>query len=88
MFTDALADLDPHALDGFQETDAVAPILQRNGAVDRTGPRPSCSPGSPPRPGCCWLDDLHWADPASLELLDHLVRHPVHAPSRPGRDTP
>ncbi|MFJ3881766.1 ATP-binding protein [Streptomyces sp. NPDC090077] len=22
------------------------------------------------------LDDLHWADPASLELLDHLVRHP------------
>ncbi|MFD5427168.1 ATP-binding protein [Streptomyces sp. NPDC127084] len=23
------------------------------------------------------LDDLHWADPASLELLDHLVRHPV-----------
>ncbi|MBV6701812.1 AAA family ATPase [Kitasatospora aureofaciens] len=26
------------------------------------------------------LDDLHWADPASLELLDHLVRHPVSAP--------
>ncbi|MCX4544159.1 LuxR family transcriptional regulator [Streptomyces sp. NBC_01565] len=26
------------------------------------------------------LDDLHWADPASLELLDHLVRHPLHAP--------
>ncbi|MDX2395976.1 AAA family ATPase [Streptomyces sp. DK15] len=26
------------------------------------------------------LDDLHWADPASLELLDHLVRHPVPAP--------
>ncbi|MEU2158015.1 AAA family ATPase [Streptomyces sp. NPDC019396] len=23
------------------------------------------------------LDDLHWADPGSLELLDHLVRHPV-----------
>ena len=23
------------------------------------------------------LDDLHWADPASLELLDHLIRHPV-----------
>ncbi|UUU19944.1 helix-turn-helix transcriptional regulator [Streptomyces sp. DSM 40750] len=22
------------------------------------------------------LDDVHWADPASLELLDHLVRHP------------
>nr|WSX52379.1 AAA family ATPase [Streptomyces sp. NBC_00974] len=26
------------------------------------------------------LDDLHWADPASLELLDHLVRHPPRAP--------
>lgn len=26
------------------------------------------------------LDDLHWADPASLELVDHLVRHPVKAP--------
>ncbi|WP_416980147.1 helix-turn-helix transcriptional regulator [Streptomyces sp. T028] len=25
------------------------------------------------------LDDLHWADPASLELLDHLVRHPPRA---------
>ncbi|WP_327322008.1 helix-turn-helix transcriptional regulator [Streptomyces sp. NBC_01210] len=23
------------------------------------------------------LDDLHWADPASLELLDHVIRHPV-----------
>ncbi|WNZ13903.1 hypothetical protein [Streptomyces sp. 11x1] len=22
------------------------------------------------------LDDVHWADPASLELLDHRVRHP------------
>ncbi|MEV7728443.1 AAA family ATPase [Streptomyces sp. NPDC087917] len=27
------------------------------------------------------LDDLHWADPASLELLDHLVRHPLRAPA-------
>ncbi|MES5823252.1 AAA family ATPase [Streptomyces sp. RG80] len=26
------------------------------------------------------LDDLHWADPASLELLDHIVRHPPNAP--------
>ncbi|WP_367319343.1 AAA family ATPase [Streptomyces sp. HUAS ZL42] len=23
------------------------------------------------------IDDLHWADPASRELVDHLVRHPV-----------
>ncbi|MFI1682125.1 AAA family ATPase [Streptomyces sp. NPDC020607] len=26
------------------------------------------------------LDDLHWADEATVELVDHLVRHPVRAP--------
>ncbi|MEV6598250.1 AAA family ATPase [Actinoplanes sp. NPDC051346] len=26
------------------------------------------------------LDDLHWADDGSLELLDHLMRHPPRAP--------
>ncbi|MFE7044626.1 AAA family ATPase [Streptomyces atratus] len=26
------------------------------------------------------LDDMHWADPGSLELLDHLIRHPVPSP--------
>ncbi|MFI5492896.1 helix-turn-helix transcriptional regulator [Actinoplanes sp. NPDC051859] len=26
------------------------------------------------------LDDLHWADDSSLELLDHLLRHPPRAP--------
>ncbi|GGQ76747.1 helix-turn-helix transcriptional regulator [Couchioplanes azureus] len=26
------------------------------------------------------LDDLHWADDGSLELLDHLMRHPPGAP--------
>ncbi|EWM09979.1 PE-PGRS family protein [Kutzneria sp. 744] len=39
------------------------------------------------------LDDLHWADPASLELVDHLVRHPVPSPlllvvARRDRQTP
>lgn len=39
------------------------------------------------------LDDFHWADPASLELLDHLIRHPVHGRvllvvTRRGRQTP
>ncbi|MGW7259499.1 ATP-binding protein [Streptomyces sp. NPDC054834] len=24
------------------------------------------------------IDDLHWADPASRELVDHLIRHPAH----------
>ncbi|WP_279582637.1 AAA family ATPase [Fodinicola feengrottensis] len=26
------------------------------------------------------LDDVHWADPASIELLEHLRRHPPRAP--------
>ncbi|MEU4262894.1 helix-turn-helix transcriptional regulator [Streptomyces argenteolus] len=39
------------------------------------------------------LDDVHWADPASVELLDHLVRHPVPGPvvlvvARRDRQTP
>ena len=39
------------------------------------------------------LDDLHWADPASLELVDYLVRHPVRTSvllivSHRGRQTP
>uniref|UniRef100_A0AAU2K5E3 AAA family ATPase n=1 Tax=Streptomyces sp. NBC_00049 TaxID=2903617 RepID=A0AAU2K5E3_9ACTN len=39
------------------------------------------------------LDDMHWADPASLELLDHLARHPVSGPvvlvvARRDRQTP
>ena len=32
------------------------------------------------RPLLVALDDLHWADEASLELLDHLLRHPVQTP--------
>ncbi|MGW2420678.1 helix-turn-helix transcriptional regulator [Streptomyces sp. NPDC001709] len=26
------------------------------------------------------IDDLHWADPASRELVDHLIRHPLRGP--------
>ncbi|MBB5940060.1 helix-turn-helix transcriptional regulator [Streptomyces zagrosensis] len=50
--------------------------------------------GRVPAPGLVvLLDDLHWADAASLELLDHLVRHPVPAPfllavSRRARQSP
>lgn len=84
LFTDALAHLDPHALDGFEEADAVAPLLQRSGAVDRFGLHRSTAVLlarlAAPSGLLLALDDLHWADPASLELLDHLVRHPVHAP--------
>lgn len=84
VFTDALAHLAPHALDGFPETEAVAPLLQRSGAVDRFGLHRSTAVLlarlAAPSGLLLALDDLHWADPASLELLDHLVRHPVHAP--------
>ncbi|MFI1768428.1 AAA family ATPase [Streptomyces sp. NPDC020800] len=39
------------------------------------------------------VDDLHWADPASRELVDHLVRHPARGPvllvvARRARQTP
>lgn len=40
------------------------------------------------------LDDLHWADDSSIELLDHLVRHPPRAgiltavACRPAQGTP
>ncbi|MET7480222.1 AAA family ATPase [Streptomyces sp. NPDC005648] len=97
VFTDALAHLDPHALDGFQETDAVAPLLQRNGTVDRFGLHRSTAALlarlAAPSGLLLALDDLHWADPSSLELLDHLVRHPLHAPvvlavTRRDRQTP
>ncbi len=86
VFTDALAHLGPHALDGFEEkeTEAVAPLLQRSGTVDRFGLHRSTAALlarlAAPSGLLLALDDLHWADPASLELLDHLVRHPVHAP--------
>ncbi|WP_411573403.1 AAA family ATPase, partial [Streptomyces scabiei] len=70
---DALADLDSetgipspfteaHTLDRFAMQRAAAAFLAR---VARTGKGLVVA-----------LDDVHWADPASLELLDHLVRHP------------
>ncbi|MDA0174211.1 AAA family ATPase, partial [Solirubrobacter taibaiensis] len=45
-------------------------------------------------PAVLVLDDLHWADDASLELLDHLIRRPPAAPhllvvsARPGTSLP
>ncbi|MFI2352468.1 AAA family ATPase [Streptomyces sp. NPDC019443] len=69
-FTDALAELDVDAgldsglgvSDRFELHRSVAKLLVR---IAGTGPGLVVA-----------LDDLHWADPASLELLDHLVRHP------------
>ncbi|WP_324618251.1 AAA family ATPase, partial [Streptomyces europaeiscabiei] len=70
---DALADLDietgipspfadVHTVDRFALQRAAAAFLAR---IARTGDGLVVA-----------LDDVHWADPASLELLDHLVRHP------------
>ncbi|MFD3841676.1 ATP-binding protein [Streptomyces sp. NPDC058642] len=76
-FSDALADhdmelTDPGAMDArgdrFGLQRCIAKLLVR---IARSGPGTGLVVA---------LDDLHWADPASLELLDHLVRHPPNAP--------
>jgi DNA-binding CsgD family transcriptional regulator/tetratricopeptide (TPR) repeat protein len=47
-----------------------------------------------PRPAVLILDDLHWADDASLELVSYLLRRPPRAPllvalaHRPGQASP
>ncbi len=44
------------------------------------GPRPARASWRPGQPLVLMLDDLHWADPASLELLGTLLRRPPQAP--------
>lgn len=74
-FSDALADHDKELTDpGARDARGDRFGLQRSIAkllvgIARTGPGLVVA-----------LDDLHWADPASLELLDHIVRHPPNAP--------
>ncbi|MEY9836246.1 AAA family ATPase [Streptacidiphilus sp. EB103A] len=101
-FADAFADLEPAAMHRFPALAELPPALRG------TGETPA-APGTADRFGLYQataallgrlghslvvvLDDLHWADPASLELVDHLVRHPVPAPlllvvSRRERQTP
>ncbi|MGI5196756.1 helix-turn-helix transcriptional regulator [Streptomyces sp. CA-288835] len=90
-FADAFADLEPQALCGFGELAQLAPVL--SGAakwpprvpegrdrfgLHRTMTQALCHLGGERL--VVILEDLHWADPASLELLDHLVRHPVSSP--------
>lgn len=88
-FTEALADLPPGAAAGFPDADAVAPLLhggsgrpRPDGPADRFGLHRATAAllAHLAGPGLLVaLDDLHWADAASLELVDHLVRHPVPA---------
>ncbi|WP_460073672.1 helix-turn-helix transcriptional regulator [Streptomyces sp. YKOK-I1] len=82
-FTDAFADLDPAVPASFPAAAEVAPVL--TGAArraDRFGLHRATAAlltHAATAPLVLVLDDLHWADPASLELLDHLVRHPPRA---------
>ncbi|MFF4257864.1 AAA family ATPase [Streptomyces sp. NPDC001663] len=90
-FTDAFADVDHAFLDSDAVPEAAAPVLRgadsAQGAAsgianrDRFGLYRAVAhvlTGLGERSGLVLaLDDLHWADPASLELLDHLIRHPV-----------
>lgn len=80
LFTDAFADADDGAVADaglFADAGAVAdaaPAAARFGLhrdiaayLTRLGERGLVLA----------LDDLHWADPASRELVDHLIRHPA-----------
>ena len=52
----------------------------RTSATAPTARCASCSSGSPRRSrSCCVLDDVHWADSASIELLGALLRRPPAA---------
>jgi ATP/maltotriose-dependent transcriptional regulator MalT len=90
-FTDAFADADLALLDTEPALADAAPVLR--GVSGAQGPasgagtpnrfgRYRAVAGVLTRLGeggglVMALDDLHWADPASLELLDHLIRHPA-----------
>ncbi|MFE2288314.1 AAA family ATPase [Streptomyces sp. NPDC059443] len=93
LFTDAFADLDPGLLRERGADPSVAPVLhgvatgpdtRQAAPLDRFAAHRAVArllTELAERSGLLIaLDDLHWADPASLELLDHLVRHPLRAP--------
>ncbi|MFH8534748.1 AAA family ATPase [Streptomyces tendae] len=72
-FTDALTDLGEQDARGLP---ALAALTARHSVRDVAQ-----ALARTPSPGLVIsLDDLHWADEASVRLLDHLVRHPVAAP--------
>ncbi|MEE1836807.1 helix-turn-helix transcriptional regulator [Streptomyces sp. SP17KL33] len=93
-FADAFADLDARALRALPVLAELPPVLRGDiegpggpgagaGAGDRFGLYQATAAVLGRIGGAglvVVLDDLHWADPASLELLGHLVRHPVPAP--------
>lgn len=82
-FTDAFTDLDPEVLKSFPAAAEADPVL--SGTPHRTDRfalhrvTAALLAHAAASPLVVVLDDMHWADAASLELLDHLVRHPVRA---------
>ncbi len=89
-FADAFADLDQRALGVFPALRDLPPALRGRAEPsgdpwngDRFGLYRATADALRRIRGArlvVVLDDLHWADPASLELVDHLVRHPVKTP--------
>src|SRR5262249_3404920 len=49
------------------------PLTQEQSRLHRTFQRFICVFANEERPLCLFLDDLQWADPASLSLLRHLI---------------
>ncbi|MEV1054982.1 AAA family ATPase [Streptomyces sp. NPDC049887] len=82
-FTDAFADLDPGVVESFPAAAEVAPVISGTPRrADRFGLHRATAAlltHAAASPLVVVVDDMHWADAASLELLDHLVRHPVRA---------
>ncbi|MEV0259128.1 AAA family ATPase [Streptomyces sp. NPDC050732] len=87
-FTDAFAELDPRARQAFPSLAGLPAAVRGDGPLDAAGGdlfglcRATAEAlGGLTGPGLVVvLDEMHWADEASVELLDHLVRHPVRAP--------
>ncbi|WP_406500069.1 AAA family ATPase [Streptomyces sp. NBC_00846] len=89
-FADAFADLDQRVLRVFPSLRELPPVLRGRAEPsgepwnrDRFGLYRATADALRRIRGArlvVVLDNLHWADPASLELVDHLVRHPVKAP--------
>ncbi|MFD8735935.1 helix-turn-helix transcriptional regulator [Streptomyces sp. NPDC059618] len=89
-FADAFADLAASAENRLPALAELPPLLRGAGetpagpgAVDRFGLYRATAAVLGRLGGAgivLALEDLHWADPASLELVDHLVRHSAPAP--------
>ncbi|MBL1082342.1 AAA family ATPase [Streptomyces actinomycinicus] len=88
LFTDALADAGPQdAGPALAEARAVMQGIRKvpgdgspDGPSARFGLHREIAAFLPHLGGqglVLALDDLHWADPASRELVDHLIRHPA-----------